>query len=68
MEVDTLDTQQAQELYEAESAVQVNYSSLPKELKERGGDRRVEEELQDEIKHLTTDIERAAPNMRAIDK
>jgi len=101
--VDTLDTQQAQELYEvfvtllcggqlllislvclvwflffsyllcsfankqAESDLKVDYSSLDAELK-RNKDRATEEGLLEQIKQVLTEIERAAPNMRAIDK
>ena len=52
---------------QAESQIQVDYSSLSDKLK-RTKEKKAEEELLEQMKQITVEIERAAPNMRAIDK
>ena len=47
--------------------MKVDYSSLDADLK-RNKDRATEEGLLEQIKQVLAEIDRAAPNMRAIDK
>lgn len=62
-----VDTQQAQELYEAESEIKLDFSGLDAKLKQSKS-KETEDDLEDQIKRILVDIENAAPNMRAIDK
>ena len=52
---------------QAESGLKVDYSGLDADLK-RNKDRATEEGILEQIKQVLAEIDRAAPNMRAIDK
>lgn len=47
--------------------LEVDYSDLDQEQKENGNTE-IEQEFQDEIKNITAEIERMAPNLKAVDR
>ncbi|XP_067150730.1 structural maintenance of chromosomes protein 1B [Apteryx mantelli] len=66
------DTQITSSIYEREEAIQIDYSSLPEDLKELETDKEIEihlNQLQQEIKAKeNTLMKTAAPNLRAVEK
>ncbi|XP_068808061.1 structural maintenance of chromosomes protein 1B isoform X2 [Struthio camelus] len=66
------DTQTTSSIYEREEAIQIDYSSLPEDLKELETDKEIEihlNQLQQEIKAKeNTLMKTAAPNLRAVEK
>ncbi|XP_062448469.1 structural maintenance of chromosomes protein 1B isoform X1 [Rhea pennata] len=66
------DTQTTSTIYEREEAIQIDYSSLPEDLKELETDKEIEihaNQLQQEIKAKeNTLMKTAAPNLRAVEK
>ncbi|NWU84979.1 SMC1B protein, partial [Onychorhynchus coronatus] len=69
---ETEGTQEASGIYEREEAIQVDYSSLPDDLKDLESDKDIEarlKQMQQEIKSKeSTLMKTAAPNLRAVEK
>jgi len=67
MEVDTFDTQEARQIYEAENDIEVDYSDLEAEHK-KSKDKKIEEQFNEQIRRIIMETERLAPNLRSVDK